>query len=307
MVKLQYCSDIHLEFLEQFPVRDVNISDFNNIITPGQAPYLVLAGDIGQPHFASFRSFFEWCSQNWKDVFYVTGNHEYYSNNILNTPMDLIDDEIGRQLSDLKNVHWLCLGCPGGNMSYDIPDTDISIVGTTLWTDIDDNIVNDARMFMMDYKLIMSPHPHPTKGYIPIQPYEISILHMIQKQNLFNEIKELSSKGRRIVVVTHHMPSYRLIAPRFEGSELNCCFTSHSDDLIRLPGVIAWIYGHTHDVRKTMIGKCVCAINAMGYPHEQKETYSQNAVLDLDCIELTETEDTKDTKDLVTNTIEEQK
>jgi predicted phosphodiesterase len=279
MVKIQYCSDIHLEFLEQFSNSAAN---FEDILTPGISPYLVLAGDIGQPHLSLFRLFFEWCSQNWKEVYYVTGNHEYYSTGNPPESMDSIEDEIGRQLADLKNVHWLCLGCPGGSMSRDIEGTDVTLIGTTLWTNIDDDAENTARFAMMDYKLIGSPHPHPKKGVQLIQPYEVSILHMLQKQNLANEIRVVAARERKIVVVTHHLPSYKCIAPQFVGLDLNCCFASHSDDLIGMPGVVAWIYGHTHDLRRTWIGKCLCVVNAVGYPGENKLQSSGVAVIDLD-------------------------
>ena len=281
MVKIQYCSDIHLEFLEQFSMSKTN---FEDIITPGVSPYLVLAGNIGQPHLSLFRLFFEWCSQNWTGVYYVTGNHEYYSNESPLESMDCIESAIGKQLVDLKNVHWLCLGCPGGSMSRDISGSDITIIGTTLWTNIDDEIENNARMAIMDYRLIGSPHLHPKKGVQMIQPYEVSVLHMLHKQNLANEIRAVHKRGCKIIVVTHHIPSYKLIAPRYASSKLKSCFASHSDDLIKLPGVVAWVYGNTHDNRETWIDKCLCVVNTVGYPGEKKQPSVKNASIDLDTL-----------------------
>lgn len=280
MVKFQYCSDIHLEFYDLFHQDTAIGHNFERIIRPAAAPYLVLAGDIGQPHLPLFRQFFEWCSQHWLEIFYVTGNHEYYSAEKPPLPMDYIEDEIAGALKGLDNVHWLCQGCPGGTMSRDISGTNVTIVGTTLWTYIDEEDEAVAKAAMMDYRVIGTPYG--VKEARPIEPYEISVIHMLQKQNLANEIRAMAARGRRIVVVTHHLPSFKLVASHFKGSALNCCFAAGCDGLIEMPGVIAWIYGHTHDVREMRVGSCLCVVNAVGYPGEKKMAPHTDAVLDLE-------------------------
>ena len=182
MVKFQYCSDIHLEFYDLFHRDSAIENNFETIIKPGAAPYLILPGDIGQPHLPLFRQFFEWCSKHWQEVFYVTGNHEYYSSEKPPLPMDFIEDEIAYALRGLDNVHWLCQGCPGGTMSRDISGTDVTIVGTTLWTYIDEEDEQNVKAHMMDYRVIGTPYG--IKGNRTIEPYEISIMHMLQKQNV---------------------------------------------------------------------------------------------------------------------------
>ena len=63
----QYISDIHLEYLTYIPY-----------ITK-TANNLFLLGDIGHPDTINFQKFIKKCSELYKNVFLIYGNHEYYS------------------------------------------------------------------------------------------------------------------------------------------------------------------------------------------------------------------------------------
>ena len=73
MVKIQYASDLHLEFmentlyLETHPLQPV-------------ADILVLAGDTGYLGDEGFvkHPFWDWASENFKEVIVIPGNHEFY-------------------------------------------------------------------------------------------------------------------------------------------------------------------------------------------------------------------------------------
>lgn len=67
-MKIQIISDIHLEQRKIFP-RIKPLCD-----------YLFLAGDIGKINNKLYDEFLHYCSDNWKLVFYVLGNHEFYHN-----------------------------------------------------------------------------------------------------------------------------------------------------------------------------------------------------------------------------------
>lgn len=277
MINIQYCSDIHLEFYNHLKFKNhcEIIELFESIIKPKAASYLVLAGDIGQPHLPLFSLFFEWCSKNWTNVYYVTGNHEYYSPTNSLKPMDIIENEIANKLSGFDNIHWCS---QENNMSHDISGTNITIIGATLWTDINNNDFN-AKSIMMDYRRIGKYDN--VKGVHKIEPKDVSELHKYQRKLLESKIELGAKRGRHMIVVTHHMPSFELIADRFKYSDINHCFASNCDDLIQMPNVIAWIYGHTHDVSERKIGNCICAVNAIGYPGEKKTQHRIDVVLQV--------------------------
>ena len=72
MAKIQYCSDLHLEFRE-------NKSFLKEHPIEPEGEVLLLAGDIlpFPLHSQSF-SFIDWVGDNFKAVYWVPGNHEYY-------------------------------------------------------------------------------------------------------------------------------------------------------------------------------------------------------------------------------------
>jgi hypothetical protein len=170
------------------------------------------------------------------------------------------------------------------------------VIGTTLWTNIEEESEQDAQQFMMDYRLIgirtatqtatqtndCDPHNDTDTAICSRKaiPYDISKLHLAQKVALTLAIKSQDTT-RKILVVTHHMPSYSLISEKFKGSALNCCFASNCDNLMTLPQVKGWIYGHTHDVSVKLHRGCICAVNTFGYPHENKPRVDSAAMIEI--------------------------
>lgn len=71
LMKFQFISDIHLESRKKIPIIE-KIKDIDN---------LFLLGDIGIPGTDIYVKFMDWCSKNYKNVFIIYGNHEYYNKN----------------------------------------------------------------------------------------------------------------------------------------------------------------------------------------------------------------------------------
>src|SRR5512139_42869 len=91
-MKIAYGSDLHLEF---------GMTELNNT---ENADLLVLAGDIvvADRLHPKHEWFFENCSNKFKDVILILGNHEHYGSDFNNTPT-LIRDLV----SPYKNIHFL--------------------------------------------------------------------------------------------------------------------------------------------------------------------------------------------------------
>lgn len=74
-MKIQYCSDLHMEFHENMRfVKSLPLEPVGDV--------LVIAGDVGYlvdttiPHLR----FWKWASENYRQVLMIAGNHEFYNN-----------------------------------------------------------------------------------------------------------------------------------------------------------------------------------------------------------------------------------
>lgn len=72
-MKIQYASDLHLEFAE-------NGSFIKHNPLPVTGDILVLAGDIGYLGDENYikHPFWDWVSENYRQVIICMGNHEFY-------------------------------------------------------------------------------------------------------------------------------------------------------------------------------------------------------------------------------------
>ena len=114
-MKIQYASDLHLEFEEN---TDYLIS--NPLKVTGDI--LILAGDIhvfGSEGFME-NPFWDWASKNYKQVIIAYGNHEYYKECDLSTMKD------GYKYKIRDNVYYYY------NCVITIEDVDIIV--STLWS-----------------------------------------------------------------------------------------------------------------------------------------------------------------------------
>ena len=92
-MKIQYFSDLHLEF------RSDDVNKFLSSIVQ-EADVLVIAGDL---HLCKYLyNVFEFLSPLYPHIVYVTGNHEYYGS----TPTVVHKVLEGCQ-KEFKNLHWL--------------------------------------------------------------------------------------------------------------------------------------------------------------------------------------------------------
>ena len=72
-MKIQYASDLHLEFKE-----NSNFLKHHPLIVAAEV--LVLAGDIGYIGDDNYsrHPFWNWASENYRQVIVIPGNHEFY-------------------------------------------------------------------------------------------------------------------------------------------------------------------------------------------------------------------------------------
>ena len=236
-MRVQYISDIHLEMYKE----NVSPDLFTKLIRP-EAPYLALCGDIGIPDFVNYENFLNWCSRRWTKVFLVAGNHEYYNWN-----------------------------CP---VKTDMEAKKAMILGCTLWSDIDQNLIDEASKETNDYRQIF------VEGTKPGLPGLLRELHYKERSWLQQEIHKADLTGERCLVLTHYLPSYELVHTKYKAYANTSYFASHCDNLIR-PPVTGWICGHSHAGAILKIHGIPCALNPVGYPGENPVQPLSMSIMDF--------------------------
>ena len=254
-MKIQYASDLHLEFTDNW--RILKQEEPMNV----RGDILVLAGDIGYLGDDNYRThpFWDWASKNYQQVIVALGNHEFY------------------KFYDLSSMHNGLIGEIRPNIHYYynavVHIQDIDIIVSTLWADITLEDAYITEHSVTDFRRIL---------------YGEDILTFAdfnrEHKRCFEFIKQsvADSTAKHKIVITHHVPSYQLMSPEFQGSRINGAFTVELADYIATSGIDYWIYGHSHRNIDKIIGTTRCVCNQFGYAfHNEHLTFDRNKVIEI--------------------------
>ena len=241
-INIQLYSDFHLELNEKAYPKIKPYCD-----------YLFLAGDIGKINTPNFKDFFDYCSSNWKKVFYVLGNHEYYHSH---TTLVKLKKEYKNFFENYTNIHLL------DNDVYELDE--IVIIGSTLWS------YTTSTLNLNDFSKIKTYDEinNRTNG---ISTEFYNNLHFDCINFINTQIEKY--KDKKVIVMTHYPPSQKETShPKYNNQlqYLKDYFASNCiDDVSDEHTIVAWLYGHTHYSNSINHQKKVKLIsNQMGYMEE---------------------------------------
>ncbi len=250
-MKIKYLSDLHLEFLSYEKIKYICKKIIEN-----DCDILVLAGDIGYPYCIKYIYFLKLINKYFKCIFLICGNHEYYkSDKINNHTFESIENKIKDLINknNLINVKFL------NNEYYDF--LNYRFVGTTLWT----KIKNINNIIINDFNNIDN---------FTIDKY--NNLHELSKSYLENIIQNSMEEDKDLIIITHHIPSYRLVNKNDYNN--NECFVSECDNLINRK-IKLWIYGHSIRSRIDRIEDTIFCTNPIGYENEDLAKYNKIIII----------------------------
>jgi predicted phosphodiesterase len=232
---------------------------------PKRSETLIIAGDVASASDESYRDHLVALTGEFRQTAYVPGNHEFYG---CYAPMAETLDFMDR----------VCMSLPGnvrlmrrGADPLDIPGTDTSVVGATLWTDANAAAL-DGEGLMNDFKMIRSACPEKRCA---LTVDDMREMHRLDSEHIDRSLAAVGSRGRRAIVATHHSPDIRLsllnasrstygLGPFYYCSDMDDVFSNGR-------GVIkAWCYGHTHESHLMFLPDhpFPFVTNALGYPNE---------------------------------------
>lgn len=233
---LQYVSDIHADANKWFPrIRPIS-------------KYLAVCGDIGVPTSSYCKDFLKYCSDNFERTIVCSGNHDYdcsplYDKNKVRQYEPLIVDLI----KNFKNIVYL----NQSSTTLSGRSDDYLILGLTLWCNPQQNPADRSVLSPISEKFIETRNQHAQ-----------------QARWLENQITHTDKK---IIIVSHYVPTFRLIENRYKkqinSSYRTSFFATDLEHLLK-PNVCAWLCGHTHSRLSTYIGTTYMGVNSYGYSHE---------------------------------------
>ena len=194
---------------------------------------LVIAGDLCEARNLN-PNWIKVLADKYNIVLYVPGNHEYYGL----TGDQTLDTLYSMMLDNTHIMHdsSIILG-------------DISFSGSTLWFPNAPGNLQCERMmsdfhYIQDFKTWVYDAHERSKAWLP--------------------------KTGTDVWITHHLPLWKSVHMKYEGSNLNRFFVGDlSRELYAMdepPKVI--VHGHTHEECDYMAGNTRIVCNPLGYPNE---------------------------------------
>ena len=282
-MKIALASDVHLEF-GQLEIENTEGADV-----------LILSGDIcvaedldecdgpnilGMSNKSSvFHTFFQKCSQEFKQVIYIAGNHEHYHGDYAKSI-----PRIRANLAYLKNLHFL----DKEFITFD----DVTFIGGTLWTDMnkeDPSTLYSIKGYMNDFQIVKNSDrgvnfKAPIYGtkkdgstdYTKVVRYEFNMRvakfspedSVVDHKAMLAFIDEtIAGSQEKFVVVGHHSPSKLSTKPQYENDVMvNGAYSSDlSEFILDHPQIKMWTHGHTHHEFDYMIGETRIVCNPRGY------------------------------------------
>lgn len=252
-MKIQYCSDLHLEFLDN---RKWVLE--NPIIPKGDI--LILAGDIVPfKEIHQHQKFFDYVSSHFEQTFWIPGNHEYYNVDI-SQRSGSFEEQIRDNVTLLNNMVKTING--------------VRLVFSTLWSHISVEKQFLIEQSLYDFRLILKNEKRLTVD-------DYNQLHMESK--LFLEETLQIKTEVPTVVITHHPPTFFNYPEKYANSNISEAFGTEMFPFIENNEIDYWIYGHHHcNVADFTIRKTTLVTNQLGYiKYNENENFRNDAVFSI--------------------------
>jgi len=83
-----------------------------------------------------------------------------------------------------------------------------------------------------------------------------------------------------LVLIMHHLFTYKSVAPAYLDHPLNPCFASHTDDVVTALAPDLVVHGHTHSSLDYMHGGSRVICNPHGYG-EENPSFNPRLIVDI--------------------------
>jgi predicted phosphohydrolase len=235
-VKIQYCSDLHLEF-------NLNSKWMRKYPLAVKGDILLLAGDIVP--FAALdkhNDFFDFVSRSFKATYWIPGNHEYFGSDI-GERSGTVNEAIRENVFLVNNTA--------------VTLEDVTLICSILWSHINPADEWAITRAMSDFHVIRN-------GADKLNITEYNQMHSRCRQFIEQAVVQAASTKK--IVITHHIPTFMHYPEKYKGDVLNQAFATELYDFINGSDINYWIYGHHHcNIPEYKIGNTRLLTNQLGY------------------------------------------
>lgn len=255
--------------------------------------FTVVAGDVaGDPIVAS-----AWLRDNVRNGIVVAGNHIVYNRRSMT--IEDIREHFAKEMPVDGNLAYLDCLTKSGVFCKEVDG--ILFMGSTLYTDygsnfypaqkfqpIDDHVKQEmveGRRFLNDFRFGRTSESFESDG----SPTRLLPQHYLKwfRETLrkFDEKLtdvEKTCPQKQVVIVTHHCPSTKCIAPQYRDSSVNFSFVSDLEWFIeKHPSIRLWACGHVHNRFAVKVEQCLVVANPRGYCRAgEDKNWNQNLTVD---------------------------
>lgn len=259
-MRIRVISDIHI---------DINKNDK---LYNFEDDFVVCCGDISGDRISTA----EWIQNNMKKGIAIGGNHLGY-NEISFDKKDSLTYSIQYLREKFKNspVYFL------ENQTIEIEN--VIFIGCILFTDF--KLFNNEEIC----KMIAHRGLNDFRYVKIIKNNEIKTISTTDQQLLHKESRDFieqvcsNNRNKKIVVISHHAPSYKSVPAQYKNSMLSAAFASNLEDIIeKYDNLKLWCHGHMHEnCDYTLYGtRIIC--NPRGYYTENPYFNSNGIIVDID-------------------------
>ena len=301
IMKIRVFSDIHIDINQRFPftLRD-------------KETFTLIPGDVS----GNVKGTAKWIQQNVHNGMFIVGNHDPAYNE-LGWTIKKQKEYLHEKFPESNNVTFMDEQV--GVMAKQIPETNVLVIGSTLYTDY-----QYESEFL--HKCISDGNKRRAEnGERPLKIEEVNMAAAGRGLNdfrwghvedefddrglkqrylrpddykkwfeiTFNKIEQLvqENKDRDIIIMSHHCPSPKCISERYVNDSMNASYVSDLEDFImKNPNIRVWCCGHVHNVTIAKIGDNSQTIlcNPRGYERDMEcDRWSPNTFIDTDTWDVT--------------------
>ncbi|MDX5585633.1 MAG: metallophosphoesterase [Aureibaculum sp.] len=250
-MKIQFCSDLHLEMHQnqKWVKENPLIPNGDILIIAGDTDYL--GSDFGK------QDFFKKISDDFEQSYIIPGNHEYYGGFDISTAFGKTNEKLFDNVTLLNN----------DVVSYN----EVQLIFSTMWSLIG-RFKHEIVNAVADFRMITY------KG----QPLSTDRFNQLHRKS-FEFIQKEASKEEQKIIITHHLPSDLCNAEEFRGSIYNDAFCVDKTDFIKHSNIDYWIYGHSHrNVGDIEISGTKMITNQLGYiAYGEQFAFERDRVIEI--------------------------